>query len=476
MLTLINTNRMQPPIAPIGVDYVAAAARAAGIETDVVDLCLADDPAEALGHHFASRQPVLVAMSFRNVDDSFYPSMQSFLPHLREVIGQVRRHTDAPIVLGGAGYSIFAGPILERTGAEFGIRGDGEGALVTLVRALQGGGSLEDVPGLVWRRGATLCANRPAWPEPADVPVARDAVDNATYLRRGGQIGLETKRGCGRGCIFCADPLAKGHAVRCRPTARVADEVEALLAQGIDVLHLCDAEFNIPYGHAMAVCEELTRRGLGERVRWYAYLSVVPFDEALAVAMRRAGCVGINFTGPAASDEMLTGYRQPHRPADLAAAVRACRAAGITVMVDLMLGGPGETPATLAAGIGFVKSLPVDCVGAGLGVRLYPGLPILNAIAAEAPIDINNGIRRRYAGPIDLVQPTFYVSPALGDRPAALVRQCIGGDDRFFPPADEGGAAGDHNYNDNNPLAAAIAAGARGAYWDILRRLQSGQA
>jgi hypothetical protein len=30
MLTLINTNRMVPPIAPVGLDYVAAAARRAG--------------------------------------------------------------------------------------------------------------------------------------------------------------------------------------------------------------------------------------------------------------------------------------------------------------------------------------------------------------------------------------------------------------------------------------------------------------
>ena len=27
MLTLINTNRMQPPIAPLGLDYVAGAVR-----------------------------------------------------------------------------------------------------------------------------------------------------------------------------------------------------------------------------------------------------------------------------------------------------------------------------------------------------------------------------------------------------------------------------------------------------------------
>jgi hypothetical protein len=75
---------------------------------------------------------------------------------------------------------------------------------------------------------------------------------------------------------------------------------------------------------------------------------------------------------------------------------------------------------------------------------------------------------------VDLFKPTFYISPALGPRPAALVRKYIAGDERFFPPSDlrEAYAAElrGHNYNENVPLQRAIAGGARGAYWDILRK------
>ncbi len=476
MLTLINTNLTRPAIAPIGLDYVATATRAAGIATEVVDLALAEDPEAALRGHFTSHRPRLVGLSFRNTDDSFYPSMQSFLPVLQRVIQQVRSLTDAKIVLGGAGYSIFPSRILEMTGADFGIRGDGERAMVALCWALQDGLRLEVVPGLLWRRNGRIHANPPAWPDPPAVPTARDAVDNGRYLQLGGQIGLETKRGCDRGCIFCADVLAKGAGVRMRPPGEVAAEAEALCRQGVDVLHLCDAEFNVPYEHAMAVCEEFCRRGLGGRVRWYAYLSVVPFDGALAEAMRRAGCVGINFTGPAAIAAMLEAYGQPHRQRDIAASVRACRSHGIAVMLDLMLGGPGETPQTLAEAIAFVKGLPIDCAGAGLGVRLYPDLPLLERVLEEGPLERNVGVRRAYGGPVDLVQPTFYVAPALGERPGQMIRECIGGDRRFFEPmdaADAAEAAGrGYNYNDNEPLVRAIAAGARGAYWDILRKMR----
>jgi hypothetical protein len=483
MLALINTNLMQPPIAPIGLDYIATATRAAGIPTDVLDLGLASDPNALLREYLQSHSPRLIGLTFRNIDDSFYPSMQSFLPILQSIVVQTRDLSDAPITLGGAGYSIFPQPILERIGADFGICGDGERAMIALCRALQDDLHLETVPGLLWRRKGRIHANRPAWPNPPLIPATRDAIDNVTYLRRGGQIGLETKRGCDRSCIFCADVLAKGASIRARPPFDIADEVEALLAQDVDVLHLCDAEFNIPYEHAMAVCDELCRRGLGKRIRWYAYLSVVPFDAALALAMRKAGCVGINFTGPAASDAMLAAYEQPHRQRDIAACLRACRENGITVMLDLMLGGPGETRQTVADAIGFVKGLPFDCAGAGLGVRLHPDFPICRRIAAEGPLEQNPGLRRSYSGSVDLVQPTFYVSPALGERPAQCIRDCIGGDSRFFEPSDETDAAlartggsdpqsRGYNYNDNDPLAREIAAGARGAYWDILRKMR----
>jgi radical SAM superfamily enzyme YgiQ (UPF0313 family) len=475
MLLLVNTNRMLPPIAPLGLDYVAGAARQAGIETEVLDLCLTEDPRRAMAERLAATQPELVGLSFRNADDCFWPSGACFVPELQQTLQEIRRQTDAPIVLGGVGFSIFALPIVERLGVEFGIHGDGEQAIVELVAELRGSRCLERVTGLIWRENGVMRRNPRAWPLRLNVPWQRDAVDNPTYFRRGGQIGVETKRGCGRPCVYCADPIAKGPMARLRSPADVAKEMSALLDQGVDVLHLCDAEFNLPLAHAMAVCNELMRRGLGSRVRWYAYLAVIPFDADLAGHMRRAGCVGINFTSDSAHPAMLATYRQPHRQADLAKAVRLCRENGMAVMLDLLLGGPGETPETLAESIGFFKSIDPDCVGAALGIRIYPGTAMEQLVALEGPAETNPSIRRRYAGPIDLVQPTFYIASSLGARPALRVRDLIAGDERFFPPEDESAAPEeprDHNYNANQSLCDAIARGARGAYWDILRKLR----
>jgi radical SAM superfamily enzyme YgiQ (UPF0313 family) len=475
MLTLINTNRMTPAIGPIGLDYIAGAVQSAGIDVEVLDLCFLKNPAETIKQYFAAVDCELVGVSFRNADDSFWPNGEWFVPGLKETVRQIKSVTAAPIVLGGVGFSIFGGQIIKYTGADFGICGDGESSIVSLLGELRGAKRFEKVPGLIWRRKGDICSNRPDWPEPIVLSTSRNAVDNRAYFACGGQCGIETKRGCNRQCIYCADPLAKGPKVRVRSPSEVADEVEILLSEGIDVLHFCDAEFNIPREHAYAVCEEFNRRALGNRVRWYTYMSVVPFDEELAKIMKQAGCVGINFGGDSACESMLRIYRRGHHKEDLASAVRFCRSNGTAVMIDLLLGGPGETRETVAETINFLKKINPDCVGAALGVRVYPRTVMEAMVSAEGTPEKNPNIRRKYDGPIDFFKPTFYISKDLGENPAEFVCDLIGGDSRFFPPRAEVSSAGrtsaDHNYNDNARLVEAIGGGARGAYWDILRKL-----
>lgn len=481
MLTLINTNGMVPLVGPIGLDYIAGAAVQAGIDVEILDLALVEEPTKAMQEHFSVQQPELVGVSFRNVDDCFWPSADWFVPELKRTIQTIRSMTDAPIVVGGVGFSIFAKSILEYSGADFGIRGDGETAITSLVRQLRKASEFAEVPGLIWRHGGKIYCNRPAWLGSISLAAARDFIDNPSYFERGGQCGLETKRGCDRSCIYCADPLAKGTKLRLRDPSEVADEAQSLLSQGIDVLHFCDSEFNIPRSHAYGVCEEFNRRSLGKRIHWYAYMSPVPFDEELAEEMARAGCAGIDFTGDSACPSMLRTYRQQHKKEDIAFSVALCRKKKIAVMIDLLLGGPGETPETVQETIHFIKKIDPDCAGAALGVRIYPGTMMETIAAQEVDAGRDFEIRRKYTGPIDLLKPTFYISEALGEHPAELVRDLIGGDQRFFEPAVENDdrasqSSGDanYNYNRNLPLIQAIQNGARGAFWHILRELREG--
>lgn len=467
-VALVNTNRIAPPVAPIGLEYVAEAVAASGGRPEILDLCWEERPEPAIARFFANGKFGLVGLSIRNTDDCSFATRESFLPGHEAVVRCIRDHTDAPIVLGGVGFSIMPEAVLVRCGADAGIWGEGEFALADLADRLSRNLPWDDLPGLVVRRGGAWRRNPGSFRSPADLPpMSRGFVDNRRYFREGGQAGIETKRGCPRRCIYCADPVAKGKRVRVRPPRAVADELSRLVAMGIDHVHTCDSEFNIPAGHASEVCREMVRRGLGERLRWYAYCAPVPFTRNLADLMRRAGCAGINFGTDSGDDGMLQTLRRDFRAEDILRTVRLCREAGITVMLDLLIGGPGESRESILRTVGLMKEAGPDRVGVAVGVRVYPG--------TEVATRVGDGERKKgLTGGDDLAKPVFFVEPEVAPFVFDLIEDLTSGDDRFlfFDPARP---EKNYNYNANRVLSDAIRDGCRGAYWDILRRQAQGR-
>jgi radical SAM superfamily enzyme YgiQ (UPF0313 family) len=469
---LINPNQMKPAVAPIGLDYLAASLKAAGLRVEILDLCFAEDVGTALDGYLRDHTADAVGFSIRNTDDCYYTGQAFFLPRYREMIDAIRERTQAPLILGGVGFSIMPRGVLDYCGADLGIVGDGEWALPSLLRQLAQREPYDDLPGLAYRTAEGIAVNPPALRDLDALPSPRrGAIDNARYLAEGGMGGLETKRGCPRGCIYCADPVAKGRVCRMRSPARVADEVEHLLELGVDWLHTCDSEFNIPEHHATAICEEMIRRGLGDRVRWHAYCAPRPFSRDLARRMRRAGCVGIDFGADSGDDGMLRRLGRDHTVADLEEVSRICHEESITFMYDLLLGGPGETRDTVRRTIDLIRDISPSRVGVAVGVRIYPGTPLAQRVGQEGIGPDNPHLHGTVAGNAEFLAPIFYLSASLGSDALSFVGHTVGQDERFFFGGAETEGA-DYNYNENDILVQAIKEGYRGAFWDILRRLR----
>jgi radical SAM superfamily enzyme YgiQ (UPF0313 family) len=471
-VVLINPNRMKPIVGPIGLDYLCTSLMSQGFEVTLLDLCLADDVESALDDCFREHTADAVGFSIRNTDDCYYTGQDFFLPRYREMIQAIRDRTSAPVILGGVGFSIMPEAILRYCGAHLGIRGEGEWALPMLLHRLQRGEDYGDVPGLVRQTNGMIVTNPPTFSDLDSLPSPRrGSVDNRRYLREGGMGGLETKRGCPGHCIYCADPVAKGNTCRVRSPRAVADEVEQLLELGVDWLHTCDSEFNIPSRHAEAVCEEMIRRKLGQRVRWYAYCTPRAFSRRLANLMRQAGCVGIDFGVDSGNDRMLHTLGRDFTADDLREVARICHQQRLPFMYDLLLGGPGETRETVQETIELMRELSPSRVGVAAGVRIYPGTPLAQMVREEGMGPENPHLQGHVLRNADFLAPVFYLSADMGPNPLSLIGQLVGADERFF----FGGAETeetDYNYNENDLLVEAIRKGYRGAFWDILRRLQ----
>jgi radical SAM superfamily enzyme YgiQ (UPF0313 family) len=251
----------------------------------------------------------------------------------------------------------------------------------------------------------------------------------------------------------------------------VVDEIRALLDQGIDHLHTCDAEFNIPGDHAKDVCRAIIDARLGDKLRWYAYGSVTPFDAEMADLMKRAGCVGIDFGADSGNAGMLRRLGRHFTPDDLVETARLCHEHGIVFMYDLLLGGPGETRETIRETIDLVRRIEADCVGLSMGVRIYDGTPMAEMVRADGDPAANPNLYGAKENNLAFLRPIFYISPDVGPDIVGYVRELVGDDSRFFLPAADDPES-NYNYNENTLLVSAIASGARGAYWHILRNLR----
>ena len=182
--------------------------------------------------------------------------------------------------------------------------------------------------------------------------------------------------------------------------------------------------------------------------------------------MRRAGCVGINFGADNGDEEMLQRLRRGFTPDEIQEATRRCKEAGMAVMLDLLLGSPGETRTSIVRTIDLMRAAEPDRVGVAVGIRVYPGTELANLVRQGA---LTEGL----VGGDDPSDPLFFMEPGVAPFAFELLDELIG-DDRRFLFFDPSRPDRNYNYNANQLLVDAIGKGYRGAYWDILRRYDGG--
>jgi len=458
---LIHANTLRPPVNPLGLETVGEYLICNGIPVAILDLAWEQDWEERLRQMVAAEEPLAVGITFRNIDDCSSATRLSFLPSLVTVVQTVKRHTSAPVVLGGVGFSIMPRPILAASGADYGIAGDGEQAFLEFVKRLQSKKDVFDLPNMVVRRGNEVFSARRMELELKSAPVpSRTLFDNRRYQSEGAQVGIETKRGCAQPCVFCADPLAKGERQRLRPPAAVIQEMSNLVRQGIGWFHLCDSEFNLPIVHAKQVCRAILDAKLDEQINWFTYASPLPFDQELAELMVASGCKGVNFGVDALCDRQLARLERLHRIVDIENLVNILGKTGLNFMFDLMFGGPGETEQTLYASYINALRLDLPLVGVSEGVRIYPDTSLSRELYSD-----------QLAIEARLLEPTYFFSPALGHDPIGAIREVLRDDPRFLLLSAPGDARS-YNYAGDNWLTEAIKNGARGAYWNIIRTMR----
>ncbi len=399
LLISANTERISMVTIPLGLGLVAAAVRRAGHAVTFLDLLDAPDLRAAVSEAVERARPEAIGISIRNIDDQNCQNPRFLLEKAREAVAACRKRSRAPIVLGGAGYSIFPRAALAYLGADFGICGEGEAAFPALLDCLGSGQDPRGIQG-VHRAGDSGDGGRAAAGDLDRLPLWDEALE--PYADRGAEeiwVPVQTRRGCPNDCSYCSTSHIQGRTLRCRSPWRAVEAMAALARRGFRRFYFVDNTFNVPEAHALALCAGLRDLGLA----WRCILYPKPVNEPLVRAMAASGCVEASIGFESGSQAILRGMNKHFTPGDVRRCVELLAAHHIRRMGFLLLGGPGETRETVAQSLAFARSLNLDGMRVTVGIRLYPGTPLAARALQEdiiSPAD-------------DLLEPRFYLAPGL---------------------------------------------------------------
>ena len=419
---LVSTNReRQPyPVVPNGLACVASALDAAGHDVRFLDLCFERDPVSTATREAREFAPSVIGVSIRNIDNSDAIALRHYTPEARTVLNALRAAApDAKVIAGGAAFGVAPEALFRDFGVDYAVAGDGERASVALVDAIANERDIGALAGLVRAEGDRVHFTPPG--DDADLdslpsPSLHRWIDLRKYERNGATIPIQTKRGCVYKCVYCTYTNVEGWGYRKRSPTLVVDEIEELKREaGVTSFDFVDSTFNSPPGHAMEICEEISRRDLGVHLDTTNFTPAAASGELLA-AMRRAGFRTLGITAESASDPVLERLEKGFTSAKVREVADRVEKSGIRTLWIFLVGGPGETRLTLEETLAFARWRLErgDAVYVTVGLRVYPGTTLHRIAISEGRVSNDDS----------LLDPTFYFSENLefGETVARLKR------------------------------------------------------
>lgn len=389
-----NTLTVPYPVYPIGLDYVAGSLGDKH-QVHIADLnVLSRDELALIITDF---NPDIIGLSIRNIDNTEANNPLFFISEHRELVDWLRKKCKAPIVGGGAGFTILPHDIFDALELDYGIIGEGE-RFKELIDALDGQQSLSNISGLI------LASQKSTPTAPWTGKVQRQTVHSEHsqfYLEHGGMLNLQTKRGCSFRCIYCPYPHIEGKKHRLVDPDDVAEMALDLQEKGAKYIFITDSAFNSDVSHSLKVAAAFKNHGLS--IPWGGFFAPIKLPADYFSIMKDCGLKHVEFGTESLAKTMLQNYRKPFSPRDVITAHNQAVDAGLHTAHYFLLGGPGETKETVDETLANIEELKKTVSFFFTGIRIYPHTGLYDIAIKEGKI--TNTTR--------LLKPLYYESDAI---------------------------------------------------------------
>jgi hypothetical protein len=303
------------------------------------------------------------------------------LSELETVVRRLKRPHNR-IVAGGALVGVLKGQWGGLAGIDLVAVGYGEFLVECIARWLRSGGhDLRPPPQGRIEQGeqsAFLYSGVPATRSLDDLVTPDWGLAQRDHGRHLRMIYYESVRGCPYRCNFCNYPyLFDDTAFRYKSAARMADDWERYVKElGVEYITCLDSLFTLPRERLVEFCRLLIARRLG--VKWVCYARADDLADEFTVALlKAAGAVQVQIGVESGDPRQLENMNKACCVEANRKALANCRRHGLTSVVSLIVGFPGETEASLERTYAFLEETPPDFYFLATFSTRVAGVPLL---------------------------------------------------------------------------------------------------
>lgn len=364
---------------PLAAGCLGVSARAHGLDRrglaiEVVAPAITDTHGDTeLVRHIARDEPEFVGFSLYlwNVERSLHLAreVKKHSPRTKILIGGPEVSADNPFVLGQEGFDVA-------------VTGEAEDTFAQLMDRALDGRDLAGLPGVAVRGatglgpfGPTPNTNFPLTDYPS--PYLEDLVPveprRATYV--------ETVRGCRSHCTYCFYPRSSS-VLRVLDVERSARLVAELRDRGAREIVFLDPTFN-HRPEFEALLDALAKENPDRAISFFGEVRAEGLTPDHAARLARAGFTKLEIGLQSVNRDTLKRVKRGGSPSKVAEAARMLRAEGIDLLVDLMIGLPGDTAEDVRHGVEFLLEHELGEHAQVFPLSLLPGTAMRTSAEAD---------------------------------------------------------------------------------------------
>jgi len=361
---------------PLGLAYLASYAEKKGHTVKIVESNILNYKLRHIKKEIKNFNPDIVGIS---------ATTQYIYEALSIAKISKKINPDCPTVLGGPHPTFRSREVLEKNPyVDIVVRGEGEETFVELLENI-GKNELRGVKGISFKIDGKVIENEnrkliediDGIPFPAYHLLSMDKyrtkkMDVCFYGEPGQRHGaVITSRGCPFNCIFCTNTLLGGNKWRARSPENVVEEVKLLKDKyNRKIIEFVDSTFTVDKKRAIRICQLIKEEGID--ISLAVQTRVDFFDEDIAIALKKAGCVQVVFGFESGVQKTLDYLNKGFKLEDSERAVKIAKKAGFDPVGFFIVGVPGETKDMIDETIAFAKKLDLRFTGFNLFTP-YPG-------------------------------------------------------------------------------------------------------